>query len=215
MLFDPILRIRYTLISPPFCFRSWELICLVSSCSCGYLLQRSHWSSPSRTWDSKWTQRSRLDNLLTNSLLTKKEIVLIESENRIQYKYDAIYILQPTQDNVQSIIYDFIDPQNRRYGAARIHFIDGADDRLIDELTRGPTRSVLREMKELYLDFNPSESMVFTTRPLDPLKAKSSSTPRTSDSFQILYNSSCQSLVDRELALIAKKVSISRSFSLS
>jgi hypothetical protein len=130
--------------------------------------------------------------------------VLIENENRIRYKYDAIYIVQPTRENVQWIMFDFPDPQNKRYGGARIHFIDGADDRLIDELTRGPLRSVLKEIKELYLDFTPSESMVFTTRQPDEPPPKFGL--RTSDSFQILYNPACQSLVDRELTSIARKV---------
>jgi hypothetical protein len=128
--------------------------------------------------------------------------VLIENENRIKYKYDAIYIVRPTLDNAQWIKYDFMDPQNKRYGAARIHFVDGADDRLIDELR--PIRSFLREMKELYLDFIPAESMVFTTKP--PEASKSRSGMASSDSFQILYNPSCQKLVDRELATMAKKV---------
>jgi Sec1 family len=118
-------------------------------------------------------------------------------KSRSAHNYEAIYILQPTRFNVDCIIRDFLDAQNKRYAAARINFISGADDRIIDELRNSPIRPIIRDLTELYLDFNPVESAVFITR---------SPETKISDSFQILYNPSCRNLIHDELNYISKKV---------
>ena len=106
--------------------------------------------------------------------------------------FEAIYIVHPNRYNIETIIQDFIDPQNKRYAAANIFFISSVDDRALSQLTNSPIRPIIRSLVDLNLDFTPLESMVFTTR--------------TPESFQVLYNPSCRSLLDSELSLISKKV---------
>ena len=116
----------------------------------------------------------------------------IESQRERNPSFEALYILQPNHRNVETIIQDFIDPQNKKYAAAHIFFISSLDNKSFSHISQSPMRPVIRSLVELNLDFNPIESMVFTTR--------------TPDTFQVLYNPSCRSLLDSELALISKKV---------
>ena len=116
----------------------------------------------------------------------------IEKQRDRNPSFEAVYILHPNRYNVDAIIQDFIDPHNKKYAAAHIFFIGGLDNKTFHKLSNSPIRPIIKSLVELYLDFNPVEGMVFTTR-----------TPET---FQVLYNPSCRSLIDSELALISKKV---------
>ena len=107
-----------------------------------------------------------------------------------------MYIVHPSRYNIETIIQDFIDPQNKRYSAAHIFFISSVDNRTISKISNSPIRPFLKCLVELNLDFDPIESMVFTTR--------------MPESFQVLYNASCRSLLDSELSLISKKVRLRR-----
>jgi syntaxin-binding protein 1 len=116
----------------------------------------------------------------------------IEKQRDRNPSFEAAYIVHPNQYNVDTIIQDFIDPQNKYYAAAHIFFISTVDNRTFQKISKSPIRPIIRTLVELNLDFNPIENMVFTTK--------------TPESFQILYNASCRSLLDTELALISKKV---------
>jgi Sec1 family len=116
----------------------------------------------------------------------------IEKQRDHSPSFEAVYIVHPNRYNIESIIQDFIDPQNKRYAAAHIFFISSVDNKTISKISNSPIRPIIRSLVELNLDFNPIESMVFTTR--------------TPESFQVLYNASCRSLLDSELTLISKKV---------
>lgn len=118
----------------------------------------------------------------------------IEKPRDRNTSFEAVYILHPNRYNIEMIINDFIDPQNKHYAAANIFFITGVDNKTFSKIGNSPIRPIIRSLVELNLDFNPVESMVFTTR-----------TPET---FQVLYNASCRSLVDAELSLLSKKVCI-------
>jgi syntaxin-binding protein 1 len=106
--------------------------------------------------------------------------------------FEAMYIVHPNRYNIDTIIQDFIDPQNKYYAAAHIFFISSVDNKTISKISNSPIRPIIRSLVELNLDFTPIESVVFTTK-----------TPET---FQVLYNPSCRSLLDSELSLLSKKV---------
>ena len=116
----------------------------------------------------------------------------IEKQRDRSQSFEAMYIIHPNRYTIETIIQDFIDPQNKRYAAAHIFFISGVDNKTISKISNSPIRPIVKSLVELNLDFNPIESMVFTTK-----------TPET---FQVLYNASCRSLLDSELSLISKKV---------
>jgi syntaxin-binding protein 1 len=118
----------------------------------------------------------------------------IEKQRDRNPSFEALYILHPNRYNIETIIRDFIDPQNKHYAAAHIRFISSVDNKTIAKISNSPIRPIIRSLIDLNLDFNPIESMVFSTR--------------TPESFQVLYNASCRALVDSELVLISKKVSI-------
>jgi syntaxin-binding protein 1 len=118
----------------------------------------------------------------------------IEKTRERNTSFEAIYIVHPNRYNIEMIINDFIDPQNKQYAAAHIFFITGVDNKIFSKIGNSPIRPIIRSLVELNLDFNPIESMVFTTR-----------TPETS---QVLYNAACRSLVDSELSLLSKKVGL-------
>ena len=118
----------------------------------------------------------------------------IEKTRERNTSFEAIYIVHPNKYNIEMIINDFIDPQNKQYAAAHIFFITGVDNKIFSKIGNSPIRPIIRSLVELNLDFNPIESMVFTTR-----------MPET---FQVLYNAACRSLVDSELSLLSKKVSL-------
>ena len=118
----------------------------------------------------------------------------IEKQRDRNPSFEALYIVHPNRYNIETIIQDFIDPQNKRYAAAHIRFVSSVDNRTIAKISNSPIRPIIRSLVDLNLDFNPIESMVFTTR--------------TPESFQVFYNASCRALVDSELALISKKVSL-------
>jgi syntaxin-binding protein 1 len=116
----------------------------------------------------------------------------IEKQRERSPSFEAIYIVHPNRYNIETIIQDFIDPQNKKYAAAHIFFISSFDKATFSKIGSSPIRPIVRSLAPLSLDFNPIESMVFTTR-----------TPET---FQVLYNPSCRALLDSELSLISKKV---------
>lgn len=116
----------------------------------------------------------------------------IEKQRDRSAAFEAAYILHPNRYNIETIIQDFIDPQNKRYAAAHIFFVSSVDNRTLAQLTNSPIRPIIRSLVDLNLDFTPVESMVFTTK--------------TPESFQVLYNPSCRALLESELSLISKKV---------
>lgn len=117
-----------------------------------------------------------------------------EKQREHSPSFEAVYIVHPNRYNIDTIIQDFIDPQNKRYAAAHIFFISSVDNRTISKIRNSPIRPIIKSLFELNMDFNPIESMLFTTR--------------TPESFQVLYNASCRALLDSELALISKKVCV-------
>lgn len=132
-------------------------------------------------------------------LIPGRQAVLITGVDNIEKQrdrnpsFEAVYIVHPNRYNIDAIIHDFIDPQNKHYAAAHIFFISGVDGNTLAKIGNSPIRPIIRNLVELYVDFYPIESMVYTTR--------------TPESFQVMYNASCRSLLDSELALISKKVS--------
>lgn len=115
----------------------------------------------------------------------------IEKKRDHNPSFEAMYILHPNRYNIEALINDF-DPSNRHYAAAHIFFISSLDNKTFEKISSSPIRPLIRSLVEMNLDFNPIESMVFSTN-----------TPET---FQVLYNPSCRSLVDSELSLLSKKV---------
>src|SRR5271169_2557787 len=77
----------------------------------------------------------------------------IEKQRDRNPSFEALYIVHPNRYNIETIIQDFIDPQNKRYAAAHIRFISGVDNRTIAKISNSPIR--IRSLVDLNLDFNP------------------------------------------------------------
>ncbi|KAJ9117921.1 hypothetical protein QFC20_000202 [Naganishia adeliensis] len=92
---------------------------------------------------------------------------------------DAVYLLTPTTQNVQRVLADF-EHGRRTYRHVHLYFIDGqsillftlsrlstsplgVSDRLAEQITNGLPDDVLQSFVELYCNFWPLESRVFTT----------------------------------------------------
>ncbi|GHJ83907.1 hypothetical protein NliqN6_0309 [Naganishia liquefaciens] len=75
---------------------------------------------------------------------------------------DAVYLLTPTTQNVKRVLADFQEAR-RTYRHVHLYFIDGVSDTLAEQLTNGLPEDVLQSFVELYCNFWPLESQVFTT----------------------------------------------------
>ncbi|KAL7409093.1 Sec1-like protein [Mrakia frigida] len=87
----------------------------------------------------------------------------LQSARRPEPSLPVIYLITPTTQNVQRIVADF---QNGRKGYKEVHvvFIDVAPDRLVQMLSQGVGSENLKTLQEVYLNFWPLESQVFTSR---------------------------------------------------
>ncbi|BFZ59705.1 syntaxin binding protein 1 [Saitoella coloradoensis] len=115
----------------------------------------------------------------------------IENRRNASQTFEAVYLLSPEPWVIDAVISDFARAQPK-YAAAHLFFTSALDDRLLDKLTQSPAGPRLKTVKELFVDFYPSEAQTFTLR--------------DSRSFLKLYNPECKSLVDRELQRLAGKL---------
>lgn len=114
---------------------------------------------------------------------------MIENVRDPNQSFEAVYFLSAKPDIVACVLHDFRSGREL-YAAANLFFVDAAEDALIEKLAKiGPRIKVLRE---LYLDFCPRESQIFTTH--------------DNEAPLMLYNPSCGSLVQRLIKEMAMRI---------
>ncbi|UZJ52783.1 hypothetical protein CBS101457_002103 [Exobasidium rhododendri] len=90
----------------------------------------------------------------------------IESQRPAQSTFEAAYLLCPTSQNVERIIRELAPEQGRppQYAAGHLFFVDSLSNSLIQRLTSSPAEPKLRQLIELYTNFWPIESQVFSLK---------------------------------------------------
>lgn len=105
----------------------------------------------------------KLNDILQQNVSTVENI---ESPRDPQTSFEAAYLLCPTSQNVERIIRDLAPEQGKapQYAAGHIFFVDALSNSLIQRLTTSPAEPKLRQLIELYTNFWPTESQVFTLK---------------------------------------------------
>ncbi|VDB99862.1 unnamed protein product [Peniophora sp. CBMAI 1063] len=107
-----------------------------------------------------------LNHVLKQFDILEENVTLIESitNNREpQPGFDAIYMVMPTNQNVDRIIRDFANGR-QQYAGAWLFFIDGMDEQLFERLTASPAEPFLRECRELFINFWAIETRAYSLK---------------------------------------------------
>ncbi|PWN51667.1 Sec1-like protein [Violaceomyces palustris] len=94
------------------------------------------------------------------------QVESIEQARASQPTTEAAYLLCPTSQNVERIIRDLAPEGGRQpqYAAGHVFFVDGLSDKLLQRLTSSPAEPKLRQLIELFTNFWPLESQVFSLK---------------------------------------------------
>ncbi|KAF9454243.1 Sec1-like snare protein [Macrolepiota fuliginosa MF-IS2] len=104
-----------------------------------------------------------LSTVLKQFDILEENVTLIESITNYrepQPEFEAMYILMPTNQNVDRIIRDFTE--KKQYAAAHLFFIEALAEPLFQRLTSSPAEPHLQALKELFVNFWAIEAQVFT-----------------------------------------------------
>lgn len=123
---------------------------------------------------------------VTNS---RTDVQMIENVRDPNTSFEAVYFLTARPEIIACLLYDF-RPGKELYAAANLLFLNAADDALLSKI--GKIGDHVRNLRELYLDFVPNESRVFTTD--------------SRDAPVIFYNPSCGQAVERLIRETAMKI---------
>ncbi|KAF5361824.1 hypothetical protein D9756_002266 [Leucocoprinus leucothites] len=104
-----------------------------------------------------------LGSVLKQFDILEENVTLIESitsHREPQPEFEAMYMLMPTNQNVDRIIRDFTE--KKQYAAAHLFFIEGIAEPLFQRLTSSPAEPHLQALKELFINFWAIEAQTFT-----------------------------------------------------
>ncbi|KAF5377779.1 hypothetical protein D9757_008057 [Collybiopsis confluens] len=88
------------------------------------------------------------------------QIEAISNYREPQPGLEAMYLIMPTNQNIDRVIRDFsTTPQ---YAAAHLFFIDGLPESLFNRLGSSPAEPHLRTLQELYINFRAMEARTFS-----------------------------------------------------
>ncbi|KAF7770373.1 hypothetical protein Agabi119p4_6347 [Agaricus bisporus var. burnettii] len=105
-----------------------------------------------------------LSSVLKQFDILEENVTLIESitNNRDpQPDYEAMYLLMPTNQNVDRIIRDF-SGNTKQYAAGHLFFVEGLAEPLFQRLTSSAVVPHLQVLKELFINFWATEAQTFT-----------------------------------------------------
>ncbi|KAI9189265.1 syntaxin binding protein 1 [Blastocladiella emersonii ATCC 22665] len=96
-----------------------------------------------------------------------ENVTLVELITKKRQPYpnlEAIYFLSPTPEAIAHFIVDFCPGGGKKplYAAAHLFFLGVLPDRLMDRITQSGAARYIKNLKELYVDYLPLESRVFS-----------------------------------------------------
>ncbi|KAJ2879875.1 syntaxin binding protein 1, partial [Coemansia asiatica] len=148
-----------------------------------------------------------VSNSLKMHAILEQNVMAVQLITRNRQRYpemDAIYILVPCADSILRMIDDFsveADQQegtHTKYAHAHLFFTGELSNDLFTQLTKSRAASYIKNISELFVEFNPFESRVFLTTPSEqPFYSLYS--PNTSDAMMIDLDAAS----DRLLSVIA------------
>ncbi|KAF8552421.1 Sec1-like protein [Imleria badia] len=142
-----------------------------------------------------------LGSVLKQFDILEENVTLIESisNHREPQKFEAVYILMPTTQNVERIIKDFSNDQ-QQYLGAHLFFIEGLSEPLFQRLTASPAEPFLRGLQELFLNFWAVEAQTFSLNS-PGLFFNIYSPPRNEAAFK-----ATRSRLEEELLFVSKSI---------
>ncbi|KAI5993317.1 Sec1-like protein [Pisolithus albus] len=146
-----------------------------------------------------------VQNLLSTVLkqfdILEENVTLIESisTHREPQRFEAIYMLMPTTQNVDRIIQDFSNGR-QQYLGAHLFFLDGLSDPLFQRLTSSPAEPHLKAVKELFVNFWVTEAQTFSMKAPE-LFFQIYSPPKNEASFR-----TARSRLEEELRFVSKRI---------
>lgn len=114
---------------------------------------------------------------------------MLENVRDPNTSFEAVYFLTARSEVIRCVLHDF-RAGHELYAAAHLFFLNAADDSLLNKL--GSIQSHIHTLRELYIDFTPQESQVFTTH--------------NQDSPLLLYNPTCGPLVEHHIKEMAMSI---------
>ncbi|CAO3675534.1 unnamed protein product [Umbelopsis vinacea] len=101
--------------------------------------------------------------------ILEENVTLVENIEKQRQPYpnlEAIYILTPCIESASRLVDDFARKGGPMYAAAHVHFTNGLDNKVFEELTRklrvSDVSKYIQSLKEMYVDFYIRESAVFS-----------------------------------------------------
>lgn len=122
--------------------------------------------------------------------LTWPVVEQLEELRQAQPEYEAVYIVEANSTAAAVIGNDFTHQQ--LYAKIHVLLIGSNRTEFQSSLLASPAKPFLASFKELYIDFTPRESHVFTSSDFY--------------AFQALYNPDCRDLVHREVTKAVESV---------
>lgn len=100
-------------------------------------------------------------------------ITMVEDLNkrRQPLSLEAVYLICPNDSSVSALINDFKEPNNPRYTAAHIFFIESCPEQIFNRIAKAPTLGrKIRTLQEINIAYLPLEMQVFSLDSQDALE---------------------------------------------
>eukprot|EP00040_Diaphanoeca_grandis_P004508 m.29131 g.29131 ORF g.29131 m.29131 type:complete len:617 (-) comp16045_c0_seq1:47-1897(-) len=110
------------------------------------------------------TNCCRMAELMDHSIVIVEDI----KKSKQPMQHEAIYFMAPTFENIEFLKSDF--KTRMRYPGIHIHFIDQAEDAIVEALSHKLIKKYIRSVKEHNLSVVPTESQVFSMDVQDGMK---------------------------------------------
>ncbi|KAJ2777663.1 syntaxin binding protein 1 [Coemansia interrupta] len=115
-----------------------------------------------------------ISNALKMHAILEQNVMAVQLITRTRQPYhdlDAIYVLVPCADSVLRMIDDFTpdsyqqEDYQPKYAHAHLYFTGELPEELFSQLISSPAAPYIRNISELFVEYNPFESRVFLTTP--------------------------------------------------